>query len=77
MSFDTLDHPDLMDLYSVLHKDDNELDNSLDNLYWGTPKDNMRDRKRTRLARQYGVRPEEITDLNANPVIHRLFEEEK
>lgn len=67
MSFTPLDPPDLMKLYKALHKNDNELDNRLTNLYWGTAEDNMRDRRRNRLAREFGVQAEEIKDPNANP----------
>lgn len=67
MSFTPLDPPEHMKLYKALHKNDNELDNRLENLYWGTAEDNMRDRKRNRLAREAGIPVEEIKDLNANP----------
>jgi hypothetical protein len=52
---------------SVLHINDVKTDNRFVNLKWGTPKENQEHRKRNKLARDFGMRPEEIQDLNANP----------
>jgi hypothetical protein len=38
--------PNLENKPYVCHRDDNKEDNSVSNLYWGTPKDNAADRSR-------------------------------
>ncbi len=57
----------------VRHLDDNNQNNQVDNLEWGTPKQNSEDMKRNKIAREFGVSPQEVTDFDMNPLQNVLF----
>jgi hypothetical protein len=56
-----------------LHKDGNKDNNFLENLYWGSPSDNMKDRERHGRGNILNIQPRALPDSVRGDIIRRMI----